>query len=192
MKWDIAEETKFRHLLRRKIDEDILKFELAALRTLKPEEFFASRPYLVPPFVELLKDLPDNSYKNSLKVLHNKYRAVMMRRRIQFLNDKENKWLMEKLGIVFERSYIITKKEIAWLKEHKQQLTQDGSQPGSRLEPLSSQPSEIDYSSQKTNSGLAMSAEVVQVEERSPVQTVKEQEQLEQSSSAPPVKEQEQ
>jgi hypothetical protein len=169
MKWDLGEETKFRQLLRRKVDEDILKFELAALRGLSAEAFLATRPYLVPPWVEQVREFNPKLYAKLLKTLHGKYRAVMMRRRIQFLNDKENKWLMEKLGVVFEKAFIISRRDIAWLQQHHQQQT-SGSQPGLKSELLSSQPLEIGCSLAKTSSGQATNVELAQVLEQSAVQ----------------------
>ena len=192
MRWDIGEETKFRRLLRRKVDEDILRFELAALRTLKPDEFFASRPYLLPPQVETLKSVKPEMYRKLVRILHGKYKAVMMKRNIKTLSDTETEWLMNKLTFVLGSASIITRREVEWLKEQQQQQTQTGNQPGSRSEPSSLQPSEIDSSSARTNSGLAMSAGAAAVEAESLAQIVKEQEQSEQSSSALPAKEQEQ
>jgi hypothetical protein len=183
-RWDIGEETKFRRLLRRKVDQDILNFEIAALRTLTPEEFFLSRPYLVPPQVESIKGLDANLYGKLLRILHGKYKSAMMKRKIKMLNDKENKWLMEKLGIVFERAYIITKKEIVWLTQQKQQSVKKdseiipfslGNPPGSRLEELALQPSVTDSLSAKTSSGRDMNVEAVVEKERSTALTVEEQ-----------------
>ena len=172
MRWALDEETKFRRLLRRKVDEDILRFEIAALRTLSPEDFLTSRPYLVPPWVEGVRAVNPVLHKKLLRTLHGKYKSVMMKRVIKKMSDKEAEWLMDKLGIVFEKAYIITKKEIAWLKQQKQQTI--GVQSGSRLGQLSSQPLEIGCSSQKTSSSLDMSVGPVMGSENSPAQLVGE------------------
>src|SRR6266851_1354583 len=119
MHWDIGEETKFRRLLRRKVDEDILAFEIAALRTLTAEDFFASRPYLIPPWVEQIRELDSILYRKLLRILHGKYKSSMMKREVKVLNKRESQWLMEKLGIVFEKAAIITKKEIIWLRQQQ-------------------------------------------------------------------------
>jgi len=74
MTWDLGEEIKFRQLLRRKVDQDILSFELVALRTLSPEDFFKSRPYLVPEWVDRIRDLDGSLHKKLLRILHGKYR----------------------------------------------------------------------------------------------------------------------
>lgn len=152
MKWDLGEEVKFRQLLRRKVDQDILAFEIEALRTLTPEEFFASRPYLVPEFVEDVKTLNPGLHKKLLKTLHGKYKSVMMKRRVRMINEKETTWLMEKLSVVFEKAFIITKKDIEWLRSR-------GSHSSLKLELSGSQPSETDCSSQKTSSDQDTSAE---------------------------------
>jgi len=179
MRWSLDEETRFRRLLRRKVDEDILRFELSALKTLSPEDFFTSRPYLVPPWVESVRDVDPLLHKKLLRILHGKYRSVMMKRNIKKMNDKESQWLMEKLGIVFEKSYIITKKEITWLRGQHQAATgqkqkpqdtnsvQSGSQSGSRSEPSSLLPSEIGCSSQRMSSSLDTNVEPAMEMERS-------------------------
>jgi len=179
MKWDVGEETKFRKLLRRKIDEDILKFELAALRTLSPSEFFSSRPYLVPPWVERVKMLDESLHKRLLKILHNKYKAVMMRRRIQFLNEKELQWLMEKLDVMFEKSSKITTKEVTWLRNRKPQLQSSsyhgGSQLGSRSEESDLLPTVTDSLSKRMSSAAAMNVALAEVLEKSPATNAAEQ-----------------
>jgi len=189
MSWDLGEEVKFRRLLRRKVDQDILQFELAALRTLAPEDFFASRPYLVPEWVEHLREVDANMHKKLLRTLHSKYKSVMMRRRVQLLTNRESEWLMNQLREVFTRSAIITKKEITWLREQKkdtqqpsdlryqqESLEKAGSQPGLELEQLSSLPSEIGCSSQKMNSDQDTNAELVMEAEGAPALPAQEQE----------------
>jgi hypothetical protein len=181
MRWPLEEETKFRHLLRRKVDEDILRFEIAALRTLSPEDFFASRPYLIPEFVDRVRLLDPGLHKKLLKTLHGKYKSVMMKRVIKKMSDKESQWLMEKLSIVFEKASIITRKEIKWLQQQKdssrqQKLEQplNGNQAGSMLAPSSLLPSEIDYSLPKTSSEVGMSVEGVVAQVESPALNAKE------------------
>jgi len=175
MRWDLGEETKFRRLLRRKVDEDILRFELAALRTLTPEDFFTTRPYLLPEWVVRLKELNLGTYKKLLRIFHGKYKSVMMKRNVKSLSDIETKWLMEKLTIVCEKASIITRREVTWLKQQREQQTQTGNQPGSRLEESVSQPMAIDSLSAKTSSGLAMSAGAVEEEAKLLAQIVAEQ-----------------
>jgi hypothetical protein len=204
MRWDLGEETKFRRLLRRKIDEDILKFELAALKTLSPEEFFTSRPYLLPEWLDRVKALDANLHLKILKTLHGKYKSVMMKRNVKILSEVEEKWLMEKLTFVVSSASIITRREVAWLKQQQQsqkqsticlqqerestELVLPGNQPGSRSAASGSQPLEIGCSSVKTSSGLAMNAGAAEVEAKSLAQIVKELELSEQSSSVPHVK----
>jgi len=180
MRWDLGEETKFRHLLRRKVDQDILEFELAALRTLSPSEFFASRPYLVPPWVEKVMELDPNLYQKMLRILHNKYRSVMMKRKVKTINEKESQWLMEKLGIVFEKASIITRKEVTWLRNRQSQLQSKvykaGNQPGSELEQSSLLLSVTDSLSQRMSSAAAMNVGIAQALGSSPAKPAKEQE----------------
>lgn len=163
MKWPLEEEVKFRQLLRRKIDQDILEFELAALRTLTPEEFFKSRPYLVPEWVDKVKPLDAGLHHKMLKIMHQKYRSVMMKRKVRYLSDRENEWLMDKLQVVFEKATMISKKEITWLRNRQSQLrSKSGSLNGSRSEESASQPSVTDCSSKKISSGQDTSVKPVE------------------------------
>src|SRR5437899_10085929 len=109
-----------------------------ALKTLPPEDFFASRPYLVPEWVGKILDCDPNLHHKLLRILHGKYKSVMMKRKVRLLNEIEAQWLMEKLGIVFEKAYIITKREVAWLRQQNHtlqisvsDLNQSGNQVGS-------------------------------------------------------------
>ena len=170
MTWDLGEEVKFRRLLKRKVDQDILRFELAALRTLTPEDFFASRPYLVPEWLDHVKPLDAMLHKKLLKLLHSKYRSVMMRRRVQFLSEQESQWLMEQLSKAFERAFVITKKEITWLRKQRE----NGNRDTSRSAQSDSQPLETDFSSQKMSSDQDTSASDAMVAEGSPVSNAME------------------
>lgn len=165
MTWNLGDEVKFRRLLRRKLDQDVIKFEVAALKTLTPEEFFKSRPYLMPGWVAKVEALDANLYRKLLKVLHGKLKSVMMRRRVQLLSDAENEWFMNQLQVVFSRAAIVTRKEITWLKNRESQLrsqmSPSGSQLGSRSDQSSSQPSVTDCSSKKTSSSLDTNVELV-------------------------------
>lgn len=179
MKWPLEDEVKFRQLLRRKVDQDILTFELAALRTLTPEEFFRSRPYLVPEWVDRVKPLDASLHHRMLKVMHQKYRMVMMKRRVRYLSERETEWLMDRLQMVFEKASVITKKEITWLRNRTAQLrsregictkstatgifnTLDGSQSGTRLDQSASPPLVTDCSSKKTSSEADTNAKPVE------------------------------
>lgn len=190
MKWPLSEEVKFRQLLRRKIDQDILTFELAAMRTLTPEEFFKSRPYLVPEWLERLRHLDPVLHHKLLKPVHDKYRSVMMRRRVRYLSERESSWLMDKMQEVMSKSYRITKKEMIWLKNRQPQLN-SGSQLSSKSDPSSLQLTEIDCSSKRMSSGQDMNAKPVLERASESVDSV----QVEgatngasESSNAPPVK----
>jgi hypothetical protein len=159
--WDLGEEVRFRKLLRVKIDQDILKFELAALRALTPAEFFKTRPYLVPEWIDRIRDVDEALYRKSLKILHGKYKSVMMKRRVRYINEKQEEWLLEKLGIVIEKAFIISKKELKWLRqqrESQQQLKPLGNQLGTKSEPSSSPLTGTDTLLSRMSSGVDTSA----------------------------------
>ena len=193
MQWDLGEEIRFRRLLRRKVDQDILQFELAALRTLKPVAFFETRPYLLPEWVDALKLADVGLYGKVLKTLHGKYKSVMMRRRVQLLNEKEEQWLMEQLQVVIEKRSIMSKREIKWLRKNRDtqyqeshlatgpkqnpldmSLLRNGSQHGTKSEPSSSPRMETDTSLLRMSSGRDTSVEPVTVPEELPVPTAEE------------------
>jgi len=186
MQWDLGEEIRFRRLLRRKVDQDILQFELAALRTLKPPEFFASRPYLLPEWVDAMRVADAGLYGKVLKTLHGKYKSVMMRRRVQLLNEKEEQWLMEQLQVVMEKRSIMSKREIKWLRANRDlatgskqksqnlSLSQNGNPPSTNADPSSSPPSGTDTSLSRMSSEADTSAENAMVSEGCPVLIVGE------------------
>jgi hypothetical protein len=190
--WDLGEEVKFRQLLKRKVDQDILKFEIAALKALTPEEFFASRPYLVPEFVDDVKPLDPMLHKKLLFVLHRKYKSVMKHRHVRMMSEKESDWLLDMLGVVLEKSFIITKREITWLTQQrveKKNRMVNGIQGTSMSEPLGSLPLETGCSSPRMSSSLGTSVNGVEEMENTTVATVTEQELSEVNSSVPPAME---
>lgn len=71
----------YRNLLRRQIDGDILEFESAAMRTLTPKEFFASRPYLVPEWVDGMRKLDRALHREMLMQLHAVYIVLLKKGR---------------------------------------------------------------------------------------------------------------
>jgi hypothetical protein len=147
---DYDERAKFLKLVRKKFRYEAVAHEVKAIKSLPPEEFFADRPYLVPPFFCFIKSLEPEIYKKALKELRKRYMKCL---RAKFTNRMLNMnldWIDRQMEQRIINGYTISDKESECLKRQWEVFA--GSQSGTALGPLSSPPTETGSSSSKTRS----------------------------------------
>jgi len=192
--WDADDAAKFKRIMRKKLIADIAAFEFEALKALTPEDFFTSRPYLVPEIVALLKYHEPDMYRKSLRALSQKYRAVVQHYRIPTISKPEEKWLDIALRDRVANEHFMNTEEQRWLVKHWERAPRPskvGLKSGTKLDLSALQPLATGSSSWKISSVVDTSVEHAKEPVSSPALNAVEQEATSEeitSSSAPPVK----
>ena len=185
------DDSRYRRLMRKKLYADILNFEIAACRVSTPDEFFASRPYLLPEFVAMVRGFDPVLHGKLLYELRRKYMYALRARKVKGLKPRERSWLDRQIEIRMLNGDKLSKREVKWLQNRLTTARQSslscfltpslemkkivatlrrpsgGSQHGSKQEASNSPPMETDSSSSKTSSGQDMNAEAAEAQELS-------------------------
>jgi hypothetical protein len=190
------DDARYRRLMRKKLYADILNFEIAACRVSTPEEFFASRPYLLPEFVAVVRTIDPVLYRKLLYELRRKYMYTLRARKVKGLKPQERSWLDRQIEIRMLNGDKLSKREVKWLQNRLTTARQSslncfltpslgtkeivatlrrGSQHGSKQEGSSSRPTVTGSSSSKMSSDQDTNAESVIEWEGPPVINVAEQ-----------------
>ena len=186
--WDYDEAAKFRRIMRKKLICDIARFEFEAIKAMSPEDFFSTRPYLVPEVVALLKYNDPAMYHKLLHALIVKYRAVVQHYRLPTITRIEEKWLDTALRDKVSTEHHLNKGEQQWLVNHWNTAPRPSRQGGGNvyssgsgipfgttLDLSSLLPSRTASTSLKTSFVLDMSAPPVTEKVKSNVKTVEAQ-----------------
>src|SRR5258708_4163353 len=188
---DYDDDARYRRVMRKKLYADILNFEIGVCRASTPEEFFASRPYLLPEFVAALRGLDPGLYAKLLFELRRKYMYALRAKKVKGLKPHEKAWLDRQIEIRILNGTRLSRKEIKWLEnrlaasrgsttgqgsnsnyflgpsvEVKQVVAglRSGNRHGLKPGPSSLQPMATGCSSSRMNSGRDMNVEPVEAQ----------------------------